>query len=108
MNYAEHIIVENWKDVPTEEIIEIKKAAKKLAILNTEWIMFYFFMFVFTVPTFALMLGNLMFGLKCFSLNLVIYAPIWFFYLRSKFINKNKLVAAKERFEEMETVLKYR
>jgi hypothetical protein len=108
MNYSDYTINEVWKNVSTEEIIKIKKAAKKLVILNNEWFLFHLFMLVFSLPSFVLMFSNLSFGFNCFVINLVIYTPIWFFYLKIKHVNTELLEQAKKRIEEMDIVLKYR
>ena len=108
MNYSDYMIVEKWKNEPTEEIVKIRDASKKLALLNTEWFAFLVFVLVFTLPTFVIMISNFTLGLKFFTIDLVIYTPVWFFYLKPKYINQDMLVSAKERYEEMEIVLKYR
>ena len=108
MNYSDYMIVEKWKNETTEEIVKIKNAAKKLVLLNTEWFAFLVFILVFTLPTFVVMISNFTLGLKFFTIDVIIYALVWFFYLKPRYINQDMLLAAKERCEEMETVLKYR
>jgi len=108
MNYSDYMIVEKWKNETTEEIVKIKNAAKKLALLNTEWFGFLFFVLLCNLPIFVIMISNFTFGVKFLTLDLLVYIPVWFFYLKPKYINQDMLLAAKERYEEMEIVLKYR
>lgn len=108
MNYSEYMVVEKWKNETTEEIVKIKNAAKKSILLNTKWFAFLFFMIIFTSPTFGLMIGYFTLGFNCFVIAFVIYGPIWFFYLKPKYIREDILAEAKDRIEEMDIVLKYR
>lgn len=108
MNYLDYMIVEKWKNETTEEIVKIRDASKKLVLLNTEWFGFLFFVTLFNLPALVIMISNFTFGVKILTLDLLIYIPVWFLYLKPKYINQDMLLAAKERCEEMEIVLKYR
>lgn len=108
MNYSDYIIVEKWKNETTEEIVKIRDASKKLALLNTEWFGFLFFVLLFNLPALVITISNFTFGIKFLTMDLLIYIPVWFLYLKPKYINQNVLMCAKERTEEMDIVLKYR
>lgn len=101
MTYKENMIIEKWKHISIEEVITIKKASKNVVLLNTEWIMFYSFLFIFMLPAIVILNYNI------FVVDLVLYIFVWLFWIK-KDINKELCNQAKERIKEMEIILKNR
>ena len=108
MDYKEYMILEQWKEVPIEKIIEIKNAAKRLILLNSEKYAFFVFLLVFLAYPIGVSTVNFMHGIRYITINGVIYLFIWFFYLKKKHVNRDLQNAAIKRLYEMEIVLKYR
>ena len=109
MDYKEHMIVENWKDVSTEDLKISMKSAKRLSIMNTEWIMFYVFLMIFIAAP-ATVLITRGFGRDfnfCVGM-FIVYALVWNFYLKKKMINKGIKTLADEAVKEIGIAMKYR
>jgi len=103
------MIVEKWKDTPTTKIQEIKKSAKRLVMLNTEWMMFYLFLIIFMSPTIVVTLTrSYNRDFTFFVVNFVAYFFVWIFYLKNKIIDKNQKEDAQDRVSEMDIVLNNR
>ena len=109
MDFKEHIIVNEWKDTPTENILELRKSAVKLKILNTQWIIFYSFLLIFTFPSIVLILTR---GydrdLMIFTINFILYFFIWIFHLKKKVICEETHKRAIDILNQTAVVLKYR
>jgi len=109
MDFKEHMIVNEWKDTPTENILELRKSAVKLKILNTQWVIFYLCLFVFTLPSVILILTR---GYErdfmLFMFNFISYFFIWIFYIKKKVICEGTYKRAVEILNQTDVVLKYR
>ena len=109
MDYKEYMVIEKWKDTPIDEIKDFKKNAKKIAIMNTEWVMFYIFLFIFiAAPATVLISRGYGRDFGFFVGMFIAYYGVWKFYIRNKVINKDLGKLAKDAVEEMDIVLKNR
>jgi|688.fasta_scaffold581939_2 hypothetical protein len=86
MDYKEHMIIEKWKDVSTEEIVETKKECKRILFYSNENYMFILFFLIFMSPSIVCFL----FGAPTFA-KLILFPSFvghfffWFFYLKKAF-----------------------
>ena len=109
MNYNEHMVVEKWKDTSIDEIKDFKKNAKKISIMNTEWIMFYAFLMIFVAaPATVLITRGFGRDFEFFVGMFIVYFGVWKFYIKDRVINKDLGKLAKYAVEEMDIVMKYR
>ena len=109
MDYKDYMIVENWKDVSTEDLKISKKSAKKLSVMNTEWVMFYAFLMIFiAAPATVLITRGFGRDFHFFVGMFIAYSLVWKFYLKKKMINKGVKQLADEAVKEIDIVMKYR
>lgn len=109
MDYKDYTIVEKWKDVPTDKIVNTRKGVKKVITLNTEWISFYLFLFIFMLPSLLTMFTH-SFGesFTFFTVNFIAYFFVWQFYIKKKVVDVDQKKAAEDMISEIDTVLKHR
>ena len=109
MDYKEHMIIEKWKDVSTEEVIKTKKDAKTLLLLTNETYMLILSFLFFMSPVIVCFLTGGFILAKILLLPFFIFhIVIWFFYLRKGVINKYTREAASIINDEVDIVLKNR
>lgn len=109
MDYKDYTVVKKWDNVPTNEIINIRKSVKKVVTLNTEWISFYLFLFIFTLPSLLTMFTH-SFGdsFTFFTINFIAYFFVWQFYIKKKVVDVEQKKAAEDVISEIDFVLKHR
>lgn len=109
MDYKEHMIVEKWKDIPTEEVLKTKKDAKTILYYTNETYMFIrFFLFVMSPTIVCFLTGSYVLANMLLLPSLLIHFVFWFFYLRGVFIDKDLREAASIISDEVDIVLKER
>lgn len=109
MDYKEHMIVEKWKDVSTEEVIKTKKDAKTLLLMTNETYMLILSFLFCMLPVIVLFLVGAFILVKILLFPFfIIHFCIWFFYLRKNFIDEYIREAASIINNELKIVLKNR
>jgi len=106
MGYKEHMIIEKWKDVPTEEVLKTKKDAKTLLFLTNETYMLTIsFLFCMSPVIVCFLVGGYILAKMLLLPFFIFHFIIWFFYLRKNLNDKYTREAASIIYDEVDIVL---
>lgn len=110
MTFKEHMAVEKWKDVPTEDIITLMAITKGFMNSTKESVLFYVGLAFFLVAPLAVttICGFTTDAMIGFTVAFISYIFVWKFFIRKKFYNEDAINDYKKSIEEFEAVLKYR
>lgn len=109
MDYKEHMIIEKWKDVPTEEVLKTKKDAKTLLFMTNEtYMLLISFLFFMSPVIVCFLVGGFILAKILLLPFFISHVIMWFFYIKKNFINKYTREAASIINDEIDIVLKNR
>jgi hypothetical protein len=109
MDYKEHMIIEKWKDVSTEEVLKTKKDAKMLLLMTNEnYMLILSFLFCMSPVIVLFLVGAFILAKILLLPFFILHFCVWFFYVRKNFINKYTREAASIINSEADVVLKNR